>query len=135
MTRQPRNRPAMPGPGTNRSKLYQLEAELRAVLVPYEDVLETAEIYGVEVLRWPGAKAHDWFAGVRPGDEVVKLMLLPVHTHPELLEPISASLRRRKTGASLFTLRESDAELVPELETLVARSFEAYSSDAAKPGP
>jgi hypothetical protein len=37
--------------------LGELEAELRAMLVPYEDVLESSEIYGMEVLRTPGAKA------------------------------------------------------------------------------
>ena len=108
------------------SSLDALEAELRAILVPYEDVLETGEIYGVEVLRRPGARAHDWFAGVRPGEGTVKLMLLPVHDHPELLEDVSPELRKRKTGASLFTLRESDAGLLPELELLVQRSFVVY---------
>jgi hypothetical protein len=33
----------------------QLEAELRALLVPYEDVLVGDELYGIEVLRRPGA--------------------------------------------------------------------------------
>lgn len=106
--------------------LGELEAELRAILVPYEDVLESSEIYGMEVLRTPGAKAHDWFAGVRPGDGTAKLMLLPMHTHPELLDGISPALRKRKTGASLFTLRPQDADLLPELELLVQRSFDAY---------
>ena len=106
--------------------LNELEAELRAVLVPYEDVLDPSEIYGVEVLRRRGAKLHDWFAGVRPGKGTVKFMLLPVHTHSELLEGLSEELRKRKTGASLFTLRAEDAALLPELEALVARSFDAY---------
>jgi hypothetical protein len=106
----------------------ELEAELRAMLVPYENVLETGEIYGVEVLRRPGAKKHEWFAGVRPGtgDGSVKFMLLPVHEHPELLEDVSAALRKRKTGASLFTMRPADADLLPELELLVQRSFDVY---------
>ena len=42
----------------------EIEAELKAILVPYEDVLVAAEIYGIEVLKRPGAKMHDWFAGV-----------------------------------------------------------------------
>jgi len=106
----------------------ELEAELRAILVPYEDVLETGEIYGVEVLRRPGAKKHDWFAGVRPGtgDGSIKFMLLPIHGHPELLEDVSPALMKRKTGASLFTIRPADADLLPELELLVQRSFDAY---------
>jgi hypothetical protein len=106
--------------------LGELEAELRAILVPYEDVLESSEIYGMEVLRRPGAKAHDWFAGLRLRGDTVKFMLLPMHTHPELLEGISPALRKRKTGASVLTLREDDEALIPELEALVQRSFDAY---------
>ena len=106
--------------------LTELEAELRAILVPYEDVLEASEIYGMEVLRRPGAKAHDWFAGVRVKGDAVKFMLLPMHTHPELLEDISSELRKRKTGASLLTLRAGDDGLIEELQQLVQRSFDAY---------
>jgi len=109
----------------------ELEAELRAILVPYEDELETGEIYGVEVLRRPGARKHEWFAGVRPGtgDGSIKFMLLPMHTYPGLLVGLSPTLRKRKTGASLFTLRAGDDALLPELEQLVARSFEVYMSN------
>jgi hypothetical protein len=106
--------------------LRELEAELRAILVPYEDVLEASEIYGMEVLRRPGAKAHDWFAGVRRKGDAVKFMLLPMHTNPELLEDVSAELRKRKTGASLLTLRAGDDTLIEELEALVQWSFDAY---------
>ena len=103
-----------------------LVAELRALLVPYEDVLEAAELYGVEVLYRPGSKMHDWFAGVRPGKGTAKLMLLPMKTHPELLEGLSPALRRRLTGDALFTLRSGDEALLPELAQLVARAFDAY---------
>jgi hypothetical protein len=111
---------------TEAMNLGDLEAELRAILVPFEDALEASEIYGMEVLRRPGAKAHDWFAGVRTNRGSVKFMLLPMHTHPELLEDISPELRKRKTGASVLTLREGDEALIPEVEALVQRSFDAY---------
>jgi hypothetical protein len=111
---------------TDDMDLDELEAEVRAILVPYEDVLESSEIYGMEVLRRPGAKPHDWFAGVRRNRGTVKFMLLPMHTHPELLENMSPDLRKRKTGASVLTLREDDEVLIPELEALVQRSFDAY---------
>jgi hypothetical protein len=104
----------------------ELLAELRALLVPYEDVLEAAEIYGIEVIHRPGARAHDWFAGVRPGKGTAKLMLLPIKTHPELLEDISPALRKRLSGDALFTLKPGDEALLPELEVLVQRSFDAY---------
>jgi hypothetical protein len=106
--------------------LGELEAELKAILVPYEDVLEPSEIYGIEVLHRPGARLHDWFVGVRPGRGTVRLMLLPMHSHPELVEAVSQALAKRRTGAALFTLREGDEALLPEIEGLVARSFDVY---------
>jgi hypothetical protein len=106
--------------------LGELEAELRAILVPYEDELESAEIYGIEVLHRPGARSHDWFAGVRPGKGSVKLMLLPMKTHPELAESISPALRKRLTGDALFTLKPGDEPLLDELERVIARAFAVY---------
>jgi hypothetical protein len=104
----------------------QLEAELRALLVPYEDVLEADELYGIEVLHRPGSKAHDWFAGVRPGKGTAKLMLLPIKSRPELLDGISPVLRKRVSGDALFTLKPGDEALLPELEQVVAKAFDAY---------
>ena len=104
----------------------ELLAELRALLVPYEDVLEPHELYGIEVLHRPGAKMHDWFAGVRPGKGTAKLMLLPMKTHEELLEDVSPQLRKRISGDALITLKPGDEALLPELAQLVAKSFDAY---------
>jgi len=103
-----------------------LEAELKAMLVPYEDVLVGEELYGIEVLHRPGSKMHDWFAGVRPGKGTAKLMLLPIKGHPELLEGISPALRKRLSGDALFTLKAGDEALLPELEQVVARAFDVY---------
>ena len=103
-----------------------LEAELRALLVPYEDVLVADELYGIEVLHRPGSRIHDWFAGVRPGKGTAKLMLLPMKTHPELVEDVSPALRKRLSGDALFTLKPGDEALLPELERLVASAFDAY---------
>ena len=106
--------------------LNALEAELRAILVPYEDELESAEIYGMEVLRRPGAKAHDWFAGVQAAGTTIKFSFLPMHAHPELLHGLSPTLLKRRTGASVFKLVEGDDALVEELELLVGRGFDVY---------
>ena len=104
----------------------ELEAELRALLIPYHGVLRAEEIYGIHVLRRPGAKTHDWFAGVRPGTGTAKLMLLPIKTHPELLEGASPALLKRRSGDALFTLRPGDEALLPELGQVVARAFDVY---------
>ena len=111
---------------TGNMNAEELEAELRALLVPYEDVLVAEELYGIEVLHRPGSRAHDWFAGVRPGKGTANLMLLPMKTHPELVEDASPTLRKRLSGDALFTLKTGDEALLPELEQLVARAFDAY---------
>ena len=110
-----------------REALDAVEAELRAILVPYEDALETAAIYGMEVLRRPGAKAHDWFAGVQQVNGVVKFNFLPMHGHPELVEGCSPALLRKRTGASVFKFTEPDDALMEDLAALVARGFKVYA--------
>ena len=111
--------------------LAAVEARLRALLEPYRDRLVEGEIYGIPMLRRPGAKAHDWFAGVQMADGYVKLNFLPMHGHPELLAGCSPALLKRRTGASVLKFSDADAalldeELVPDLEALVARGFEVY---------
>lgn len=110
-----------------REALDAVEAELRAILVPYEAVLETAKIYGMKVLRRPGAKAHDWFAGVQQVNGVVKFNFLPMHAHPELLEGCSPALLKRRTGASVFKFTEPGDELMEDLAALVARGVKLYA--------
>ena len=110
-----------------REALDAVEAELRAILVPYEDALETAAIYGMEVLRRPGAKAHDWFAGVQQVNGVVKFNFLPMHAHPELVEGASPALLKKRTGASVFKFTEPDDALMEDLAALVARGFKVYA--------
>ena len=105
----------------------ELERALVSMLAQYEGRLERAHIYGIEVLHRPGARAHDWFAGIRPGKGTAKLMLLPVKDHPEILEGVSPALAKRRTGDALFTLRSGDEVLLPELEGVVERAFRVYS--------
>ena len=107
----------------------ELETALQAMLARYEGPLERAEIYGIQVLHRPGARAHDWFAGVRPGKGVAKLMLLPIKADAGLLDGVSPALRKRKSGDALFTLRPGDEALLPELEELMARAFDSYVGD------
>jgi hypothetical protein len=107
-------------------ELATVEAQLAAILDPYRALLESFEIYGVPMLRRSGAKAHDWFAGVSPGNGVVRFFLLPMHVHPDLLDGISEELRKRKRGASLFAFSDVDQRLLDELTILTERSFAAY---------
>jgi hypothetical protein len=108
------------------AELAAVQSRLEAILDPYRDRLEAFEIYGVPMLRRPGAKAHDWFAGVNRGNGVVRFSFLPMHAHPELLDELSPAVRKRKSGASLFTFSSVDDETIRELEQLLARGFPVY---------
>jgi hypothetical protein len=116
----------MAGSAATEAELAAAEARLQAVLDPYRDRLESFEIYGTPMLRRPGAKAHDWFAGVNRGNGVVRFSFLPMHAHPELLEGLSSALLKRKRGASLFAFTSVDDATVAELDTLLARGFDIY---------
>ena len=107
--------------------LEALEARLNAILDPYRDRLEAAMIYNMPVLRRPGAKAHDWFAGVQRVGPAVKFNFLPMYEHPELLEGASSALLKKRTGASVFKFGAIDEPLFAELESIVARAFESYA--------
>jgi hypothetical protein len=112
-------------PDTN--QLRAVERRLTAILDQYRDRLEAGEIYGIPMLRRAGAKAHDWFAGVQVADGYVKFNFLPMHEHPDLLDGISPTLRRHKTGASVFRFTDVDEALFTELEGVVDRGYEVYT--------
>jgi hypothetical protein len=112
-------------------QLAAIETRLRAILVPYEDRLEWATIYGLPTLRRPGAKGHEWFAFVKPQAKHVGFYLLPMHLFPELRRGLSPALAKRLTGASAFTFPALDEVLFVELEGVVARACTLYLDDAA----
>ena len=114
------------------AELAATEARLEALLDPYRDRLEAFEIYGVPMLRRPGAKAHDWFAGVNRGNGVVRFSFLPMHAHPDLLDGVSPATLKRKSGASLFAFAAVDDETVAELEGLLARGFDVYAAEGKR---
>jgi 7-keto-8-aminopelargonate synthetase-like enzyme len=106
-----------------------VELRLRAILDPYREHLVEDTIYSMQVLRRQGARKHDWFAGVQPVDGAVKFNFLPMHQHPEVLEDVSADLRKHRTGASVLRFTEIDENLAGELETVVAKGFLRYMDE------
>jgi 7-keto-8-aminopelargonate synthetase-like enzyme len=113
--------------------LTAVALRLRAILDPYRAHLSESTIYKMPILRRRGSKGHDWFAGVQQVEGAVKFNFLPMHNHPELLEDVSPTLRKHKTGASVFRFTEIDESLASELETLVGRGFLAYMGKAESP--
>ena len=118
--------------------LGSVEARLRAIVDAYRDRLVVGSVYGLETLTRPDAKAHDFFAFVKPGASYVSLYLKPVYTWPDLLDDISPELRKRLQGSrTAFSFAVVDEALLAELETLVERAFRRYrkagSGQAAAP--
>jgi hypothetical protein len=109
--------------------LPAIEARIWALLEPYRGELEAATIYGVPSLRWPGAKAHDYFASVRSGKSYVSLYLLPADTYPEALEGAPAALLKRRSGKAAFTFPALDDDVAGALEALLARLYGRYRAD------
>ena len=101
------------------------------MLEPYRDRLEPATIYGIPSLRWPGAKAHDYFAAVRAGKSAVSLYLLVADTFPEALKGASAELLKRRSGKATFTFPPLTDDLAVDLEGLIARLFDRYEATHA----
>ena len=109
--------------------LAAVEARIWSLLEPYRQELEEATIYGLPSLRWPGAKAHDYFASVKAGKSYVSLYLLVADTYPEALEGTPASLLKRRSGKAAFTFPTLDDEMARDLEALLARLYEPYRAD------
>ena len=98
------------------------------MLEPYRDRLEEGTIYGVPSLKWPGAKAHDYFAAVKPGKSFVSVYLLVADTYPDALDGASPSLLKRRTGKAAFTFPTLDEAMARDFESLLGRLFDRYSA-------
>jgi hypothetical protein len=106
--------------------LEAIEARIWKLLEPYRGELEEATIYGMPSLRWPGAKAHDYFASVRTAKSFVSLFLLVADTHPEALEGTPPDLLKRRSGKAAFNFPNLDDDMARELEAMLARLYERY---------
>ncbi len=108
------------------SDIAEIENRLWTLLEPYREHLDESTIYGMPALRWPGAKAHDYFAAVKPAKGHVSMFLLVADTYPEALAGTAPALLTRRTGKAAFTFPTLDDEMARELESLLARLFERY---------
>ena len=112
-------------------ELSAIETRIWTLLDRYTGELERATIYGMPSVRWPGAKAHEYFAAVKPGKAYVSLYLLPADSYPEALEGASPAVLKRRTGKAAFTFPSLDDALAADLADLLDRLVEAYRADHA----
>ena len=113
--------------------LVAIESRIWSILEPYRDRLEESTIYGIPSLKWPGAKAHDYFAAVRAGKSYVSLYLVVADAFPEALEGTSPALLKRRSGKAAFTFPTLDDDMAREFEALLARLFERYEAEHSSP--
>jgi len=82
-------------------------------------------------LRWPGAKAHDYFASVKRGKTYVSLYLLVADTCPEALGGTPPALLKRRTGKAAFNFPTLDDAMAADLRALLDRLYARYRADHA----
>ena len=70
-------------------------------------------------------KAH-YFGSVTIRRNYVSFYLMPVYTHPELLDDISDNLNKRSQGKSCFNFKMKEEGLFDELRALVNKGVEKY---------
>jgi hypothetical protein len=112
--------------------LEAVEAKIWSLLEPYRAELEPATIYGMPSLRWPGAKAHDYFAAVRTGNSAVSLYLVVADTYPDVLAGTAERLLERRSGKATFTFPRLDDEMEREVAALLARLYERYRANHSR---
>jgi hypothetical protein len=103
-----------------------IESRIWSILEPYRADLVPSTIYGMPALAWPGAKAHDYFAAVKPGKSHVGVYLIVADAFPEALEGTSQRLLKRRTGKAAFTFPDLDDEMARDFEQLIARLYDRY---------
>jgi hypothetical protein len=111
--------------------LEAVEATIWSLLEPYRAELEDATIYGLPSLRWPGAKAHDYFASVKRGKSYVSVYLLVAETYPDALEGTPPALLKRRTGKAAFNFPTLDDAMTADLRALLDRLYARYRADHA----
>jgi hypothetical protein len=114
--------------------LAEVEERIWSLLRPYRRELESSTIYGMPSLRWPGAKAHDYFAAVRAGRRYVSLYLLVADTYPEALVGTTDTLLKRRSGKAAFTFPDLGDEMARELAALLDRLYQRYRADHSSDG-
>jgi hypothetical protein len=70
-----------------------------------------------------------FFGSVQIKKTYVSFHLMPVYTHPQLLDAISPELRARMQGKSCFNFNAPDPALFAELEKLTAEGLKRYAEE------
>ena len=110
---------------------------LAAIFAPYRSTLiAKADEPGKLYLETPPSTAYPsglFFGAVKIEKRYVSFHLMPVYSHPSLLQGISPELQKRKQGKSCFNFTRQDDALLGALETLTAAGFARFQDDGTIP--
>lgn len=67
-----------------------------------------------------------FFGSVQVKKGGVSYHLMPLYTHPELLNDVSAALKKKMSGKSCFNIAASDEALIKELAALTKAAYQTY---------
>lgn len=70
-----------------------------------------------------------YFAGVRTGKNYVSFYLMPIYYGPELLQGMSAALKKRKQGKACFNFTAVDQDCFAELGRLTAAGWKIFKTE------
>ncbi|MHB8192920.1 MAG: hypothetical protein ACYDGL_06560 [Bellilinea sp.] len=120
-------------PQTTSSHLFSgIAAELRSILQPYEKQLTLISSgpneYSLDTRHIMPNNKPLFFGSVQPRKNYVSFYLMPVYVFPDLLNDISADLRKRMQGKSCFNFKKPDPALFAELAALTRAGFERYQA-------
>jgi hypothetical protein len=106
---------------------------LRSMIEPYHDQLkwksDTPDGFYTDTTRTDPKGKPEFFASAQVRKNAVSFYLMPVYCYPELLDGISADLKKRMQGKSCFNFKKVEPALFSELEQLVQRSYHRYASE------
>lgn len=114
-------------------------AELRAVMLraaPGMTVAKDGPGGLLLLAHWPNPakpKERMWFGSVGTAKAYVSYHLMPVYSHPALLDGLSPALRKRMQGKSCFNFKAADPDLFEELERLTAAGAAVYAEPFTLP--
>ena len=107
--------------------------QLKALLKSYEPHLavtvDDAAGYSLDSPKLGPNKKPMFFGAAVIKKNYVSFHLMPVYVHPELLDGISDTLRKRMQGKSCFNFKALDEDTLAELRQLTERGFEAFLKD------
>lgn len=117
----------------NKPDLEATFLKLKAILEPYAEKLsvtaDTGGGYSLDTSHIMKNKHPLFFAAVRKGKSYVSFYLMPVYACADLLEGMSAGLKKRMQGKSCFNFTSVDEKLFKELAKLTRAGFARFNDE------